>query len=253
MTVIPPPPMSALDNFKPYVPRSTYRFATVVQGKEKEGKTNFALTAPGPIVFFSTDPAGFYRCQPDVRFPGKDIRPYFIPDYMRNGHPDVVKESAGRVWRELRNLHTLALQGARTVVYDSFTDIWVLARMAEFGKNQVKGIHYGPVNAEFHEFIREYDKYGANLILLHKETEDYNEEGNKIRGSAQRKGFSDIGFDVDEIVRCTLEEPSNFKIQVIRSGLNAQINGKVFNADPSTAFVDYAMQVYPQSMPTDWM
>ncbi len=259
MPTIPPPPtvtaapLNPLDNFQPYVQNIKWRLALCVQGMQKRGKTHFALTAPGPIVVFTTDPAGLDRVKPADKFPGKDIRVHEIPAVAKNGHPDIVKEAAGKAWQELKRLNIAALDSARTVVYDSFTDIWLLARLAEFGKDKgVKGIHYSGINAEFLEFSREFRTRNANLILLHKEGEERDDDGKIINGLYKREGFGKLEFAVDDVIRCYREDPDKFSIQVLDSQ-NPAINGKVFPSDPQMAFATVAMAIFPNTTPDMWL
>jgi hypothetical protein len=177
-----------------------------------------------------------------------------LPTVSRDGHPDKVAEEALKVWEKLKEMHVNALSSARTVVYDSFTEVWELARLARFGKlQQVQWFHFGPVNREFHEFIREYNKHDANLILLHKVMiEKYGAEGASNTTNYERKGFSHIGFDVDDFFRVDRDDAGNFYTECLESGHNPAIKGKKFEA-PGNTFTDLALAMFPSSSPVDWL
>jgi hypothetical protein len=250
MTIAPPfldsAPVNKLDAFSRYQPRVTRKICLSVEGREKDGKTHFALTAPGPIVYFNLD-YGLDRVEPHVKFPDLDLRVVDVPSVAKNGHPDVIAEEALKVWEWLKVQHINALDSARTVVYDSFTEVWELIRLARFGKlTQVQSHHYGPINREFHEFIREYSKRSANLLLLHKVMPEF-----ENKAEMERKGFSHIGFDVDDFVRVGREGNGPFYVEVINSGHNPAIKGKIFS-EPSNTFPDIAMAMYPASQPLEW-
>lgn len=251
MTLAPPflssAPLNILDTFSKYQPKLIRKVCISVEGREKKGKTHFSLTAPGPMIYFNSD-EGLDRVEPNVKFPNLDLRVVDIPDITRDGHPDKVADEALKVWEWLKIQHIKALDSARTVVYDSFTEIWELARLARFGKlTQVQSHHYGPVNREFHDFIREYSKYSANLILLHKVMPEF-----ENKAEMERKGFSHVGFDVDDFFRVGRDADGIHFVECIESGHNSGITGMVFK-EPTNTFTDIAMAMFPNSLPTDWM
>lgn len=241
-------PVNKLDSFSKYQPKPMRKACISVEGREKRGKTRFSLTAPGPIIYFNLD-EGLDRVQPETQFPNLDLRVVPIPAFARDGHPDVVADGALKVWDWLKTQHINALDAARTVVYDSFTEVWELARLARLGKlTQVQSHHYGPVNREFHEFIREFNRHNANLILLHKVMPEF-EDKTKM----ERRGFSHIGFSVDDFFRVERDDTDGaFLVEVIESGHNAALRGKIFK-EPSNTFADIACAMFPQSSPLDWL
>lgn len=249
--IISPPQFNKLDIFSKYQPKLTRKVCISVEGREKRGKTHFALTAPGPLVYFNLD-EGLDRVQPEVKFPNLDLRVVDIPGFSKDGHPDKVADEALKVWEYLKAKYVNALESARTVVFDSFTEVWELVRLARFGKlQQVQWFHFGPVNREFHDFIREFNKHDANLILLHKVMAEKNESGTAT-GGFDRKGFSHIGFDVDDFFRVDRDNNGNFFVEALESGHNPAIKGQIFT-EPCNTFTDVALAMFPASVPTDWM
>lgn len=246
-----PPTFNKLDIFSKYQPKLTRKACISVEGREKRGKTHFSLTAPGPIIYFNLD-EGLDRVQPEVKFPNLDLRVVNLPNFSRDGHPDRVAEEALKVWDQIKEMHVNALSSARTVVYDSFTEIWEIARLARFGKlQQVQWFHFGPINREFHDFVREFTKHDANLILLHKSMAEKDVNGNGT-GAYERKGFSHIGFDVDDFFKVDRDETGAFYVECLESGHNPAIKGKVFK-EPGNTFVDVALSLFPASSPVDWL
>jgi hypothetical protein len=251
MTISPPfisgAPVNKLDAFAHYQPKTVRRECISVEGREKKGKTRFALTAPGPMVFFNLD-YGLDRVNPHLQFPDLDLRVVDVPSVAKDGHPDTIADEALKVWQWLKLQHINALDSARTVVYDSFTEVWELIRLARFGKlTQVSPQHYGPLNREFHDFIREYSTRSANLILLHKVMPEF-----ENRSNMERKGFSHIGFAVDDFVRVERDDTGQFYVEVIESGNNSALKGKIFK-EPTNTFPDIAMAMFPASNPIDWI
>lgn len=247
----PPMSFSKLDIFNKYQPKLTRKACLSVEGREKRGKTHFALTAPGPIIYINLD-EGLDRVQPEIKFPTLDLRVVNVPSFSRDGHPDKVAEEALKVWENLKQIHMSALDAARTVVYDSFTEVWELARLARFGKLQsVQWFHFGPVNREFHDFIREYNRHDANLILIHKVMAEKDENGSK-NGNYERKGFTHIGFDVDDFIRVDRDDNGAFFAEVVESGHNPAVRGKRFT-EPGNTFADIALSLFPASTPAEWL
>ena len=113
------------------------RLIASVSGKEKHGKTSFALSAPGPIIYFNLD---FGQEGVIDKYSGdKDI---YEKEYKFTR-----LETADRyvtLWTGFVTDFRAALQSkARTIIIDTATEAWELVRLARFGKlaqvNQDKG------------------------------------------------------------------------------------------------------------------
>ena len=127
-----------------------YRLVASVSGREKVGKTHFALTAPDPIFFINIDigaegvldkfqAEGKKIYLYDVRVPRTAPKDYYVP-----------------MWESLKKVFEKACQvGAGSIVVDTASEVWELARLAKFGKlTQVMPQHYVEVNNEFREILR---------------------------------------------------------------------------------------------------
>lgn len=242
------------------------RLVIAVDGMEKCGKTHFALTAPGPIALFDED-IGTEGVV--AKFAGKkDIwhMPFSVPDNYKAAEQMLIKVT--KAYKE-------ALQVARTVVIDTASGLWELVRMARFGKlTQIKGHHYGPVNAEFRALIREDAmRSKANVILLHKMKKQYVQDkksgdGN-WNGKYERTGFGETGYLVQANLRvyrdpATVQfieddegeeqeerKPGAFHIKVNDSRHNEKAQGMVFDGFMCT-FPIIAMALQPESTAADW-
>lgn len=194
------------------------RLILSLDGLEKQGKNHFAFTAPGPIAVISLDIGLDSVVQ---KF--QDKKEIWVADYRAPvGLTGNKKKPTAEEMQELANLcsETWAMicreylevldGGARTVIVDTGSELWELLRMARFGKlTQVMPHHYGPVNAEYREFIRTaYDRtidkgypVDVNLILLHKLKDEYKNDSSgkgQKTGEYKRSGMSDTGF----LVQC---------------------------------------------------
>ena len=164
------------------------RIILSIAGLEKQGKTHFALTAPGPIAMFSTDIG-----EEGVVTKFTDDKDVYIMSVARVDEDD--PEQAEDEYERFHKAYISMLRGndVRTIILDTATEIWELLRMARFGKlTQVMPYQYGPVNAEYRALIREAYNYDKNLILLHKMKAQYIND--KRTGEWERAGFGDTGF-----------------------------------------------------------
>ena len=224
------------------------RILVGVEALEKEGKTHFALTAPGPLAVFDFDTGmeGVVH-----KFAGK--KKIYVSDYRRLGNVMTnTPENWVLLWEKFKREYIAAMDAPeiRTVVLDTATEVWELLRMARFGKlTQVMPYHYGPVNAEYRELIRKAYASGKNLILLHKMKDEY--VNDKRTGQLKRSGFSDTGFLVQVNVRLWRDEDNNFHLYVKDCRQNPDANGMDLMNDMAN-FPTLATIVFPGTEEGDW-
>ncbi len=217
-------------------------------GLEKQGKTHFALTAPGPVGLFSTDIGE--EGVVDKFTEDKDI---FIMDVARLGEESADKAPAE--WDRFHTAYVSLLRGSdvRTIVFDTATEIWELLRISRFGRlTQVMPYQYGPVNAEYRHLIREAYNYDKNLILLHKMKSEYVDD--KRTGNYERAGFGDTGFLVQinaQIYRYTPEDGGDFVLWVKDCRQNPDIAGQEFEGS-MCSFPFLATMAMPNIDPEEW-
>jgi hypothetical protein len=229
-----------------------------VEGLEKSGKDTFMGSAPEPLIVFNNDYAGLRRARLDERFKGKDIRVVFIPEIDMNAHPDNIKDQAKRAVDLFRKQYDLALSAGRSIGIDNASDLWLLFRLAEFGRNKIEsktfGSEYDGINADFSGIVKQAARYPVNLILLHQVNSQRDERGKLVPGSYSRKGFRHMGPLVDEIISLYRDDDSNkFMLRVLDSGFNAMLKGSEWEWQPDIAFIDYALKVFPNSTPDQWL
>lgn len=230
------------------------RLICTIDGLDKQGKTHFGLTAPGPIAVINTDnglDGVVQKFQSD-----KEI---MVADYQINLNSGRVSKPTleqmneiasicAKVWTNIMRDYTEALDGgARTVLCDTGTELWEILRMARFGKlTQVMPHHYGPVNAEFRDFVRmAYDRTRAggypedvNLIMQHKLKEEWKNgsdgKGTKT-GEYERAGMKDIAFLVQVAAVAWREDdvpvPDCFHLTVTNCRHNPELAGQDLQGD----------------------
>lgn len=223
------------------------RIILSLEGLEKQGKTHFALTAPGPIAMFSTDigEEGVVS-----KFGDKDIWIMSIDKVNEDSAEQAPKEYA-----RFHKAYIDMLRGndVRTIILDTATEIWEILRMARFGRlTQVMPYQYGPVNAEYRALIREAYNYNKNLILIHKMKPQYIND--KRTSEYDRAGFGDTGFLVQvnaQIYRYSPEDGGEFVLFIKDCRQEPGLAGEEV-VGPMCSFPFFASMVLPNLGPAIW-
>jgi len=233
------------------------RLIMAIDGREKSGKSHFALSGPEPVGVINLDiglDGVVQKWQDDKEVWVQDVK-VSIQD-LKELTPQAAAGEADRAYSAVVKAYKAVLGEARTIVWDNATEIWELLRMARFGKlDHVKPHHYGPVNAEYRELLRmAYDQDRTNLILLHKMKDEYIDD--KRTGAVKRAGFADTGFLV-QVNALTYREPGVdvpdcFRLQIQDCRQNAELAGVEFSGNDFN-FQTLAMQVFPGSKEEEWL
>lgn len=201
------------------------RLICSIEGEEGSGKTRWALTAPEPIVFFNLD------CGDEGvadQFPDKEIyvvgreQGLFLPAPKAKNRQSDAKRAYERVFipeYEKALESSLKPGGARSIIIDTATDLWALARVAEFGKEaQIMPHHYVSLNASFSELLNAGYEYGANLILLHKIKEEFETK------KRERDGFKYMNNICQVMGRIEVVKGGDIELAVLKCRQNSQIH-----------------------------
>jgi len=223
----------------------THRLIVNAEGEEKSGKNHFSFSAPGPIFLHSFDIGNEGVVQ---KF--QDQKEIYIAEYALSLQPNEasageVAEAADKVLQQFVSNYRdgLASCGNGTTVCDTATELWALVRLSRFGRlTQVMPHHYGPVNKEMQELVREGYNHDCNVILIHQlkdEWENYQgsdgkEKGRKT-GRKTRVGFGDIPYLVQLNVRCERIDQdgggSEFQIAIEDCRQNPDLNNTTLPND----------------------
>lgn len=233
---------------KGYQPAQKSKFRRIVMSTEaldKEGKTEFILSAPGPIALLNFD----------VGLEGV-IEKHLKKKKIEVAEFDYREVTNYKEWEKMWERSKMAFVDAlhdkatRTIGVDTATEWWELARMAAFGKlTQVLPHNYGPVNAEFRDLIRKAYDFDKNVIFSHKMKEQYvNDKGT---GKMIRAGFGDMQYSVQINVRLWRNKEKVFGLTVINSRHNAALMGMELE-DSLSNFPTLASEVFPETSPQDW-
>ena len=175
------------------------RIILSLSGKEKTGKTHFSFTAPDPIFLFNID-IGTEGVIGKFQRAGKQIYSYDIR--VRKGEKQEIYQT---MWADLRTRLAIACKvGEGTIVFDTASEVYELARLAHFGKlSEVKPHHYGEVNGIWREMMRVVYDSTMNAIFIHKVKPKW--ENNIRTKEYEVAGFSDTGYMV-QVNATTLKE-----------------------------------------------
>jgi hypothetical protein len=248
------------------------RLVLAVDALQKRGKTRFALTAPKPLGYINLDRA-FETSQQEVQELAADC---FIADLsgaaqriqpgkgkLGEGVLDPFKKSADELHQDIVNKLMAGCQTYRTVVLDTATRWWEVMRVARFGKlTQVNKEHYGPIKAEFERYLFQALGYNCNIILLHRQRSEY--QNDVKTGRFERAGYTDVQYIVHgsvELTRVPLEqrvpvgeetEDLGFRATLSDCAHNPRADGVVLRNE-EIDFLTVALTLRPDSAAEEWL
>lgn len=204
------------------------RVIAKIAGPEKTGKTHIALTCTQPIIFISID-IGTEGVVEKFMNAGRQIL-YYDVRIPRNASA----ADYSTMWTKMDQIIDVALQlGTGTIVFDSWTEMYELARLKYFAGrlDKVNPGEYPVVYADLREKIRRIYDSSMSAILLTKMAPEF--------GTRQliEKGFGDTDFLVQAnfiTSRIDMQDPTtgafwpHFGITVKDCRLNPFLNGMTF-------------------------
>ena len=141
-----------------------------IDGREGQGKTELALSAPGPIGYQSIDIGTEGVIEKWVKA-GKEIyiKEYYNP--LEGGDlsdPAVLKRAQNKAEEFMTafttDFTTLIDSGIKSIIWDTATEFWQVMRIARFGKlEKIMPHHYGPVNQEYLSLVKQCYNSDTNL------------------------------------------------------------------------------------------
>lgn len=242
------------------------RLVVAVDGLDKGGKTNFLLTAPGPIAYQNFDDG-----EEGVIEKFQTQKTIWRADYpiivKKDQDPAAIMKAVEPIYDRFVTDYQLGLnaiqQGAlRTIGVDTASEWWEVLRLARFGKlTQVMPHHYTALNTEYRNLIRGIYQTSGNLVLLHKLKAEWKDnpatgKGSKT-GGYERAGFSDTGFLVQVNVLAWRDQVADekgkrhFHITVQNCRQNPNIAGLDL-VDEMATFPWLGVHVFPDSSLEDW-
>jgi hypothetical protein len=200
------------------------RLIASVAGLAKTGKTHFCLTAPDPIIFFNID-IGTEGVVGKFQEAGKQI---FIYDIRVPKQAS--QDTYMTMWNDYKHRLSVAYtMGKGTVITDTGSEAYDLARLAHFGKlTQILPQHYTLVNTDWREVMRLAYDSDMNTIFIHKMKAKW--VNNQRTNEYESAGFSEMSY-MTQINIVTHKEQGesgpDFSTEVIDCRQNPNIGGTV--------------------------
>jgi uncharacterized protein YecT (DUF1311 family) len=233
-------------------------------GEQKCGKTHFALTAPGPIFIQSFD-IGLEGVVEEFLAKGKDIRALEYPFNPESYETEkATAEAANKLWKVFVADYAAALAEARTVVWDTESEVWELLRYARLGAASGAPKDYAVLNNEYRGLVRQAYGEGVNLGLLQKTKEKWISKMDPAKGKMVPHntgeqapiGMKEVGF----LVQCNLkhervlddEMNKHYRITVedVRHTAGQGLVGTQW--DDMMDFPMLASNIFPETSAEDW-
>jgi hypothetical protein len=225
-------------------------------GEEREGKTQFGFTAPGPIACFPFD-----NNTPELIQKWLKMKKILIPNESLDYTEATAMQEWKPIWDRFEALWKDAVNSPsiRTIMCDTGTEAYELCRLAEFGKlAEVMPTNYARVNAKFKRLIDMTYTTDKNIIFIHQLKDVY--KNNNRTGERQLSGYGLIGYKVqinlrhwrllenrDEVVGT-----EGFGISIVNCTQNETLAG-TFLEEPSNTWQDLGQLVYPGTKYEDWL
>lgn len=215
------------------VPR---RLIASIEAREKCGKTHFAATAAelhGPVWYFDIDAGNEGVIE---KFQVAGMKLYVKSVRVPRGAP---QSKYVDMWQDLKkSVSSVFAHNEGTMVMDTSTEGFELARLAHFGKlTQVMPHHYTEVNSEWREFMKLAYDSTMSSIWIHKVKAQYIND--KRTGVYELAGFNDMPYQVQinvvlgrEKIKTDDGDDQLFTATVRDCRQNPKVNGLLLKSRP---------------------
>jgi hypothetical protein len=242
------------------LPISARRLVVAVFGPTDSGKTTFACSGPGPILYQGID-QGHEGVVDRLMAEGKDIHPaiYTVPNSMRGPKEtsqafcDRIMNESGKTWKQWDVDYQAAIDsGCGTVVWDTGDEIFNVLTLSLFGRTSKimprdRGIIYQTYSSRVREAMKTKD---TSLIILHKQKEIW--ANNEPTGKHTLAGYRDTDYLVPVIVQLGKKGTGAkrvFTLKVVKCRYNMGLEGEVFEG---IGFPELAAMVLPDVPAEVW-
>ena len=230
------------------------------RGEERAGKSQFGLTMPAPIAVFPFDNNTDELIQKFRKY--KKILAPIDPLYFK---PTFSKEEFDALWERFMELFksAIASPNVRSIMVDTGTEMYELARLAKFGKlKEVPAHFYDLVNSEFKKLINLVYPSDKNLYIAHRVKDQYVKTGEKQSARTGKRiedGFNAVRYKVQINILCWRDldrrdaetGTEGFGCTVEDSTQNEAVAG-TYLEEPYNNWTDLGKIIYPDSTDKDW-
>lgn len=265
------------------------RLILSVCGRGGHGKNHFAFSAPRPIRCLTIDPST-RDCLDQMEEAGEDVSGIELVEFAAPapsfwGDTKRVQADAKDQWEKFleENEDILGKKvEARTVIWDTSTELYDTALQSDFGKtDQLMYYQRAVTNRVFSRVLDAYRATDLNLILLHRLKEQWVEETKKVRvrgggtenradrvrsGEWEREGFKKIEYliqaEVHVLKRDAEEEDEDlsnrFGMRVVKCTRTPSLEGTEWwgttaKGRNKVTFPWLAQAIYPGTTREDWV
>lgn len=240
-----------------------YRLVGASYGEQGTAKTHLWLGGPGPVGIQSMD----FGLEGVVNKwqKKKDI---FVKEYdWSPGQEGLSQDDAIELRDQFIEDYELLLKKARTIIWDKESEVWELFRYAEFGAPNDAPKNYPELNQRYKHLVRRAvaDREDVNFGLIQGVKEKWVSKPKRGEpsvlqahntGEFERTGFKELG-NLVHLDMWHRREGGKYVIDVGKCRQNTAISDQSFSFDPTNAddfnpFVFMALQVFPESEPSDW-
>jgi len=254
--------------------REVARIVASTAAQEKSGKTHWGvLTWPDPMAVFSLDTGTRMIVEKALRSGRRIVyNKFLVPetqfkdDNKAKALSGAERKTAEQEWDRFKDSIRKVIEypKLRSLIIDTATEMWELARMARFGKTtQVPPQLYVALNAEMRELLTSvYERQDLNVLFIHKMKKEYKSKAGLDKevwsGRWERAGFGDLPYIVDmNLENYFNHETMRFGVRVLdcpRS--NPQVIGQEFedaaDGSPMGAFPWMAVACFPDTDLAYW-
>lgn len=229
-------------------------------GLPNTGKSEFALSAPGPGIMLCLDRGHEAMLDnpnppPTRHYDDFAFKIIEVPLATQAAQPVYLE-----YWRKFYDNFKAALNNpdARTVILDGDSDSWELQRLAEFGKlTQVPPILYANVNAARRAMIARAFDSGKIVISTNKLKDKYESkmsaDGKEVRIKGEgydRQGFPDHEYLYQVQIRHLFAD-GKFGLRILRCKADTSLQGmELWGGDCN--FESLVQVVYPNVPLSEW-
>lgn len=208
-----------------------------IGGHEKNGRTTFGLTAPGPLAFFNLNNRAEHVLD-------KFVKEKEIWEYRYNLRIAVNKEHWKEQWDKFQDNFYSAVShpDIRSLVIDTETDVWEIRRLAEFGRESNIPTKYVPLNKDMRNIFEAINESDKNLVVISemkKQYSSYIDHNGKEIATWDGKtyamaGWNNVGYKVQVNLEAgfnMVDKKPEFTATVINCGLDPSLTNYTYAGD----------------------
>lgn len=239
-----------------------------IDGRDKSGKTHFALTAPGDIGVIDINRGLEGVIQ---KFQKKKDIYHLKVETARDQQTAITNfRKFEEAWRKL-----LTETKVRSLIVDNFGEVWELARIAQFGQQSSRARNYGDLNALMDELLDmplDEANQNTNVILIHNLKDEWVDD--KQTGRLARWGYKNtkhkaqinaliempgeyydrlryVGTDTYKSEARDTDDTTKHRLTINNSRFDSDDKDQMFEDDKCN-FKSLAMWVHPKVPSSHW-